>query len=209
MNNLSYHRDLNLKVGASLDEIKAAYRKMAKTHHPDSNSGSGSGGDPEKFKRANAAYRALVKELKSGLGGPDDDSDAKRVPLGAPYVFNGVKNDGLDVLYEIIMARPMDLGEVVLDLPWTKKEACPRCLGEGVLLKRSGNGFVYKPHRCEKCEGKGVAEEKSRIKITVSTEALSKGKIRVKNAGSYRPKTSERGDLIVNVELRDKLPREN
>jgi DnaJ-class molecular chaperone len=209
MSHLSYHADLNLKEGASLNEIKAAYRLMAKTHHPDSNSGSGVGGDPEKFKRANAAYRALLKEAKSGLGDPNDNSEGKRVPLGAPYVFNGVKSVGLDVLYEVIMARPMDLGEVVLDLPWTKKEACPRCLGEGVLLKRSGNGYVYKPHRCEKCEGKGIVEEKSRIKITVTAEALSRGKIRVKNAGSYRPKSSERGDLIINVELRDKLPSEN
>jgi DnaJ-class molecular chaperone len=215
MTNRNFFGELNLKEGASLNEIKAAYRKMAKTCHPDSNAGSGPG-DPEKFKRASAAYRALLKDAAS------ESLEAAKVPSprkkreageffseGVPFVFSGVTSAGLDLYYEVIALRPIGSDEVSLNLPWTKKESCPKCLGEGVLLKRSGNGFVYKPHRCEKCEGKGFLTEETTIKVRISAEALLKGKIRIRNAGDYSPKTSERGDLYLTVELVDKLPSEN
>ena len=45
---------LGLKRGASKDEIKAAYRRLARQHHPDC------GGDPEKFKELQAAYERAM-----------------------------------------------------------------------------------------------------------------------------------------------------
>lgn len=44
---------LGLDKGASTDEIKKAYRKLAREHHPDK------GGDPEKFKKVQEAYEIL------------------------------------------------------------------------------------------------------------------------------------------------------
>jgi len=45
---------LGLKRGASIAEVKAAYRRLAKKHHPDA------GGDPEVFKRVHTAYQNIV-----------------------------------------------------------------------------------------------------------------------------------------------------
>jgi hypothetical protein len=45
---------LGLKRGASREEIKAAYRRLARQHHPDC------GGDPEKFKEVQAAYERAM-----------------------------------------------------------------------------------------------------------------------------------------------------
>lgn len=45
---------LDLPPGASLAEVKAAYRRLAKKCHPDA------GGDPEAFMRIHAAYQNLV-----------------------------------------------------------------------------------------------------------------------------------------------------
>lgn len=46
---------LGLEPGASPAEVKAAYRRLVKEHHPDR------GGDPEKFRKVHAAYKAVSK----------------------------------------------------------------------------------------------------------------------------------------------------
>ena len=52
------YRVLGLEPGASDDEVKAAYRRLAKKYHPDVN-----GGSPEaeaKMKEINAAYSQIM-----------------------------------------------------------------------------------------------------------------------------------------------------
>lgn len=51
---------LHLTEGAPLELIRAAYRILAKTYHPDM------GGDAEKFKSLNKAYKELMKEYTNG-----------------------------------------------------------------------------------------------------------------------------------------------
>jgi molecular chaperone DnaJ len=50
----NYYDLLGVSKGASQDEIKKAFRKLAHQHHPDK-----SGGDEEKFKEINEAYSVL------------------------------------------------------------------------------------------------------------------------------------------------------
>lgn len=54
-----YYDILGVNKGASDDEIKKAYRKLAHKYHPDK-----SGGDAEKFKEINAAYQVLSDKSK-------------------------------------------------------------------------------------------------------------------------------------------------
>ncbi|MBQ3611230.1 MAG: DnaJ domain-containing protein, partial [Firmicutes bacterium] len=49
-----YYEVLGLKKGASDDEIKKAFRKMAMKYHPDKNPGDKEA--EEKFKEINEAY---------------------------------------------------------------------------------------------------------------------------------------------------------
>src|SRR5438552_3136813 len=52
-----YYEVLGLKRGASQKEIKQAYRKLARKHHPDVNPGDK--GAEERFKEINSAYEVL------------------------------------------------------------------------------------------------------------------------------------------------------
>ena len=49
----NYYDTLGVKKTATADEIKKAFRRLARKHHPDA------GGDEEKFKEINAAYEVL------------------------------------------------------------------------------------------------------------------------------------------------------
>jgi molecular chaperone DnaJ len=55
----NYYDTLGVSKGASDDEIKKAYRKLAHKHHPDK-----SGGDEAKFKEINEAYQVLSDKTK-------------------------------------------------------------------------------------------------------------------------------------------------
>lgn len=57
---------LGVSPSASEDEIKAAYRKLAKKYHPDLNGGSAQA--EAKMKEVNEAYTALIKHKRQGGG---------------------------------------------------------------------------------------------------------------------------------------------
>lgn len=52
-NYIKYIKQIGVKYGASEEEIREAYKKMAKIYHPDK------GGSEEKFKELNEAYDFL------------------------------------------------------------------------------------------------------------------------------------------------------
>ncbi len=61
MNNGKYYHLLGLHEGASIQEIKTAYRKLALRYHPDKNM---SKHESEKFKMITEAYRILRTEYE-------------------------------------------------------------------------------------------------------------------------------------------------
>ena len=73
-----YYEVLGLEKGASEDQIKSAFRKMAMKYHPDRNPGDKSA--EEKFKEINEAYSVLSDPDKKekydrfGFAGVDPNS---------------------------------------------------------------------------------------------------------------------------------------
>src|ERR1700733_14170292 len=64
MSKRDYYEILGLVKGASDDDIKKAYRKLAMKHHPDRNQGDGAKVSEEKFKDAKEAYEMLSDAQK-------------------------------------------------------------------------------------------------------------------------------------------------
>ena len=79
MTNRDYYEVLGVDKGASADEIKKAFRRLAVQHHPDKE-----GGDETKFKEINEAYEVLKDDKKrqrydqfghAGVGGAASGGD--------------------------------------------------------------------------------------------------------------------------------------
>lgn len=71
-----YYKTLGVSRNATEDEIKKAYRRLARTHHPDA------GGDEAKFKEINEAYEVLSDKKKRQLYDQYGTADAQRIPYG-------------------------------------------------------------------------------------------------------------------------------
>lgn len=71
-----YYKVLGVSRTATDEEIKKAYRKLARTNHPDA------GGDEEKFKEINEAYEVLSDKKKRDLYDQYGTADANRIPFG-------------------------------------------------------------------------------------------------------------------------------
>ena len=71
-----YYKTLGVSKDATADEIKKAFRKLARTNHPDA------GGDEEKFKEINEAYEVLSDEKKRALYDQYGTADQSRIPYG-------------------------------------------------------------------------------------------------------------------------------
>ena len=70
-----YYKTLGVSKDATADEIKKAFRKLARTNHPDA------GGDEEKFKEINEAYEVLSDKEKRALYDQYGTADQNQIPF--------------------------------------------------------------------------------------------------------------------------------
>ena len=92
-----YYKILGVERGASEEEIKKAFRKLAHAHHPDK-----SGGDEAKFKEVSEAYSVLSDKKKRaqydnfGSAGGGFQGGAGFDPNGFGFDFSGFGTQGFD-----------------------------------------------------------------------------------------------------------------
>ena len=205
MSRTNFYQDLNLKEGASLNEVKAAFRQMAKTCHPDAVGSDRA--DVEKFIKAQTAYKKLLQT--AAARNRARRKNAAPNPAGQPYRWEERREEGLDVIYRLTVLRPAAGEGRRLVLPARAQEACPRCLGQGRTLAKLGDNGLYRPTICSKCEGRGVLDRSINLAVTITAEQVGRGRVRLREAGLYQVSQARRGDLILEVTWVDRLAAAN
>jgi molecular chaperone DnaJ len=189
-----YYAILGVERGASPDDIKKAFRKLAHKYHPDKKTG-----DESKFKEINEAYSVLSDQKRraeydtygrtfgegaaggfngfdfsqfSGFGNGSFEFD-----LGDIFsdLFQGGKRSrrGNDISIDIEIDFKESVFGIDRTVLLTKKSRCSTCAGKG---NRPGTDFVS----CRTCGGSGKVQEARRSIFgtfaTVSTCSICFGK---------------------------------
>ncbi len=165
-------RDLYSVLGvsreATADEIKRAYRKLARKYHPDRNQGDKD--SEERFKEVQEAYDTLSDPEKrkqydaggmfsgfgprgfSGGGFTSDLGDIFSTVFGRRGGARQAPATGRDLETEVRLSfeQAMEGVEVAVTVP--KQATCPTCRGSGAKPGTS-------PIVCPRCGGRGIDTE--------------------------------------------------
>lgn len=167
MTKRDYYEILGVEKGASEDEIKKAYRKMAVKFHPDKNPGDKTA--EENFKELGEAYEVLSDQQKRAAydqyghaafdrrgggfgrgGGFHDPFDVFRGVFGGGSIFEDLFGS-----QRADPTEPQRGDDLRYDMELTFEEAANGCEKEIT---------VNKPERCDVCGGSG-AEADAKIKV--------------------------------------------
>ena len=164
-----YYEVLGVVRGASDQELKAAYRKLAMQYHPDRNPDNAEA--EEKFKQCSEAYQVLSDPEKraaydryghagvsSGFGG-NGDPFAGMPDLGDIFgdlfgfnVGGGRKASRMQKGRDVRVDKTIEFDEAVFgketEVSIRRMEACSDCRG-------TGSADVRGPSTCQQCQGHG------------------------------------------------------
>ena len=182
-----YYEVLGIAKGASDDEIKKAYRKLAKKYHPDLNPGDKAA--ESKFKEVNEAYAVLsdpdkkTKYDQFGHAGVDENGGFGGGGFGGFGGFGGMDVDLGDIFGSFFGGasstgasrrngpqRGTDIEQTIqltfeeaakgtsLDLNISRYENCSVCGGSGAKKGTS-------PETCTACGGRGTVNTMKRTML--------------------------------------------
>ena len=145
-----YYAILGIQPGASTDEIKAAFRRLARQYHPDVNKEPGA---EEHFKEVNEAYAVLSDPEKraaydrygeagvEGFGGAPDFTTIDFADLFGEFFGFGSAGSrtrqrnaprrGADLSYTVSLSFEESIFGVDKEVEITRDETCSTCRGSG------------------------------------------------------------------------------
>lgn len=171
MSERDYYEVLGVSRSASPDEIKSAFRKLARQYHPDVNKSTDA---EERFKEINEAYAVLSDEekrttydrfghagVRGQYGAPDFGVDFSNFAdiFGDFFGFGRQTNRqrnaprrGADLQYRLDLNFEEAVFGVDKEIEITRDEVCSTCNGSGAEPGTS-------PVRCATCNGTGEVRQ--------------------------------------------------
>jgi curved DNA-binding protein len=222
-----YYSILGLKKGASAEEIKQAYRRLAKEHHPDLHPEKNKVQAGERFKEINEAYEVLSdpeKRSKYDSIGPGWDQAANfrepppraRTgfrPTGREPSFEGFSDffeslfgEGTGFRGEEVFSRPNRGQDIEAELPLTLEEAYHGgdkriSLQMPVICPVCGGSGRKGRNFCPTCGGLGESQGERTITVHLPKHARDGMKLRLRGQGSPVVGNGTPGDLFVRIRL--------
>ncbi|KAF3786360.1 Chaperone protein, partial [Nymphaea thermarum] len=178
---LDYYSILGVSKNASKSEIKSAYRKLARSYHPDVNKEAGA---EQKFKEISNAYEVLSDDEKRSLYDRYGEAGLKGAGMGMgdfsnPFdlfesLFEGMGGmggmggraarnrpmQGDDETYSLVLNFKEAVFGVDKEIEITRLEKCSTCNGSGA---KPGT----KPVTCNTCGGQGQVISSARTPLGV------------------------------------------
>ena len=224
-----YYSILGLKKGASDDEVKSAYRNLAKQYHPDVNKSASAS---DKFKEISEAYTAITNGTADQQNTPfaknspfDDHWQDFFRPQPIDFRQNINPNIEAEITIEFLDAcfgAEKNVRYAYFDLCIKCEEtktksgqynftACTVCNGTGRSIFK--NGFATIQTSCRNCMGQGKKVScdvcHGSIYIKKDAELLIKfpagiddGKVlRASGRGNTKGKSGDHGDLLLHVNI--------
>jgi len=216
------YRILGLDAGASKEDIKKAYRTLAKKYHPDMN-----GGDDAKFKEVNEAYSQLTSEPEAAS---DPFSFFKNFEsmFGMRFGSNPFRETfsrrGADLkyvmstsFYDLVAGASKEIEVSFNDIcsscsgnGATSFIVCPSCKGSGFLRQQvtpaqfsaiscpSCGGKGKRPSAvCNSCKGTGSTLTTKRITVNIPAGTDPAASLCLRGEGGKGTNGGPAGDLVI------------
>lgn len=202
-----YYQTLGVESGASIEEIKKAYRKLAKQYHPDMNAGNRQA--EEKFKEISEAYHVLSDPQRRadydrfgktpfGEGGFDWGAFTGKFRGGGinlEDLFSGRGSGGFgtieDVFYDIFGHGGAGRGQA-----WGAKRREPAAADVEYLLPLTFEEAIGGSRRRVNLD-LGAGPETIEVTIPAGVDSGTRLRLAGKGRGSGR----RRGDLYIRLEV--------
>lgn len=195
-----YYGTLGVPRTATADQIKKAFRKLARTHHPDA------GGDEAKFKQINEAYEVLGDEKKRKLYDQYGTADANRIPNGFGGFGGqgfGANMGGFGSWAEIL--ESIRRGEGAFGTEWDFRanqgyQPAPR-KGRDLTVTLTVSFDEAFSGTKKQITVRVPEREEQTLEVTVPAGAVDGGRLRFKGRGAPGANGGPAGDLLVTTRI--------
>ncbi|KAH7865416.1 hypothetical protein Vadar_006395 [Vaccinium darrowii] len=184
-----FYAVLGVSKNASKSEIKSAYRKLARSYHPDVNKEPGA---EQKFKEISNAYEVLSDDEKRSIYDRYGEAGLKGAGIGTgdfsnPFdlfesLFDGLggmggmgmggrgsrsrATEGEDQMYNLVLDFKEAVFGIEKEIEVTRLEACSTCDGSGA---KPGT----RASKCSTCGGQGQVVQSARTPLGVFQQVMT------------------------------------
>ncbi len=211
-----YYEVLGVDKKASADEIKKAYRKMAKKYHPDTNPGDKAA--EEKFKEANEAYEVLGDAAKRQKydqfgaqgqfrNGVDFDPSAYGFGNNVRYEYRQAENSDFSDFFNMFFGGSNPFGSFGEDGLFGNKRGRGGRFTQSRQMKGDDSEAVLKItiaegfHGAERRIGLRTSDGEKTISLKIPAGIKPGEKIKLSGQGSPGFNGGRNGDLFLKVEF--------